>query len=379
MKIVLKAGLILQSMIKTYFSGLDQQVNHRRVLVMAVLCVASFSAYLYFVSNSTLEWKGAGTMAISNPTNNKIIDWSNERIKPDSYRIVFTGARGRSPLAMMRQSCAVESAARHNPDRQIQLYISEDDQDEIGQPLSLSTDPWLAVVDQLDNVVIVLYNETEYFSGTPMESWYKEGAWRASPFKHAHYSDYMRFLTVYRGGGLYMDLDFITLKRLDERMFWNFVAVEDDAHSTLCNAIFHFEAGHRLLEPMMPYFLSIKYNPNDYTAHGPAFLTRFFSSHCGLRMEDLVSSKCLGVRILSRHYFYPIVWQQWERYFKEADGQTMDDVSRSYGVHVWNKISRDTAVNLDSNQLYAHLARTHCPLTVSANMKDSRATNSDEH
>lgn len=299
-----------------------------------------------------------------------IIWWSPDNFKPNSNRIVFMGARGRTPLAMMRQACAIESTARYNPDRPIQLFISADDQDGIGKPLGYDTDPWISVLDQFPNVDIVLYNETDYFDGTPMESWYKEGVWRKSQFKHAHYSDYVRFLTVYRGGGLYMDLDFITLKRLDDKIFWNFVSAEDESHLHIPNAIFHFEHGHRLLEPMMTHFLWMAYNPDDYTTHGPKFMKSFFTSYCGLRMEDLIAKKCLDVRFLPHHYFFPIAWQQWNKYFKEAENETMEDIKKSYGVHVWNKKSRDAEVKFESKQVYATLVNTHCPFTRRLNSKD---------
>ena len=39
-------------------------------------------------------------------------------------------------------------------------------------------------------------------------------------------TDYIRMLTVYKGGGLYMDLDYVVLKPLDEKFLWNFFLIE---------------------------------------------------------------------------------------------------------------------------------------------------------
>lgn len=37
------------------------------------------------------------------------------------------------------------------------------------------------------------------------------------------------FIDRYKGGGMYMDLDFVTLRSFDSSLFWNFVPKEDES------------------------------------------------------------------------------------------------------------------------------------------------------
>ena len=71
---------------------------------------------------------------------------------------------------------------------------------------------WQSVLAQYPNIVVVLVNESEYFANSPLEKWYQKGEWRNSSYKNQHLSDYARILSLYKGGGMYMDLDFITLR-----------------------------------------------------------------------------------------------------------------------------------------------------------------------
>ena len=161
-------------------------------------------------------------------------DSDQELLGPNNRRIYFHETSGNNQLTL-RQSCAVESAAKENPERPIQIIMQTD----ISSINTRGT--WLNVLWNYQNVVIILINETEYFRNTPLEDWYRKGEWRQSPHKVEHFADYIRMLSSLKGGGLYMDLDFVTIKRLDIN---NFLAVEDAAVEHLSNGIFHFDYGH---------------------------------------------------------------------------------------------------------------------------------------
>ncbi len=159
-----------------------------------------------------------------------------------------------------------------------------------------------------------------------------------------------------------MDLDFITLKALDEQILWNFFPIEDKTASLLTGSIFHLESGHWIMEPIIRK-LAAGYDPNIWTDYGPTLITKTMEEHCGFKLNDAESNQCRDVQLVPNTFFYPITYGKWKTYFQEANEDTTSLLEGSYGVHVWNKLSREYPLLMGSNQLYAVLAAEHCPLT----------------
>ena len=342
------------------------------LLGVAALLIAIPSDRPFFATQPERQMKNPKTVG---RRQSFISKWSpanaNER---DSHRIYFHGARGKTALALVRQSCAVESAALHNPDRPIQLFISNQDPD--GEPtMNYSTDPWLAVLERYPNVAVVVYDESDYFSGSPFDDWYHQGAWRNSSRNGlVHLTDYWRMLSSFRGGGFYMDLDVITFKRLDPKILWNFFSLEDRAGLNFCSGIFHMEAGHWLTAAMVKQLAAKTYDPKIYSAYGPLFVKKVLATHCGLELPDLSTNMFpYDVRVLPNHFFFPIPWTDWELFWAETENsRTVVErmVGRGYGVHVWNKFSSNRTLVKGSKSIYALLAAQHCPLTFAAQAVD---------
>nr|CAD7411140.1 unnamed protein product [Timema cristinae] len=55
-------------------------------------------------------------------------------------------------------------------------------------------------------------NIEHYLEGTPLEDWYKEGALKKSRWPMSHSSDVLRFITLWKYGGTYLDLDVVVTK-----------------------------------------------------------------------------------------------------------------------------------------------------------------------
>ena len=340
--------------------------------------IGSFNCFLTMaskgnspISNEALKRIYSGKI-IMGPTQQQqhkfITTWSPSSEQPNNRRIYFHGARGKNSLATIRQSCAVESAARHNPDRPIQLFISTDDPDGKGIPMDRTSDPWLSVLERYENVRVIVYNESDYFAGTPLENWYREGLWRRSSRRGlVHLSDYWRMLSSYRAGGFYMDLDVITFKQLDEKKLRNFFSLEDKRGENICSGIFHMDHGHWLINAMVRQLAAKKYDPNIYNAYGPLFVKKILVSHCGLELPDVFTNTCPDVKVLSRTNFFPIPWEEWQIYFMEVKETFARQLTRkSFGVHVWNKLSGNQTFVKNSRNLYAQLVAEHCPLTFAA-------------
>ena len=75
-------------------------------------------------------------------------------------------------------------------------------------------------------------------------------------------------------------------------------------------------------------------------------------------------SICDGFRIFPANFFYPIHWRMWKDYFvktKFLSDKIMKKISHSYAIHVWNKFSASTPVEINSLQPYAIVAKKNCP------------------
>jgi hypothetical protein len=79
-------------------------------------------------------------------------------------------------------------------------------------------------------------------------------------------------------------------------------------------------------------------------------------------MAQLSTERCGGLQILSTSHFYPISPFTWQMLFNESSGQqVMDMIKDSFGVHVWNMLSKHETVIAGSKQPYSLMAARYCP------------------
>lgn len=130
-----------------------------------------------------------------------------ERSRLSSGNNIFfheTSCFGRSGAELnSRQACAVESAARMNPDMTVNLLFLS--------PSTPSNQTQLLVDLLLDytNVRVNRVQIADYIKDTPIEEWYASGMLSSSYWPRSHMSDVMRYLTLWKYGGIYLDLDVV--------------------------------------------------------------------------------------------------------------------------------------------------------------------------
>jgi hypothetical protein len=149
---------------------------------------------------------------------------------------------------------------------------------------------------------------------------------------YAHLADYLRFVLLFREGGVYTDMDSILLQPIDET---NVIGVEHCDQDTLdyCIHLTQFSKSDRFYLPIgtLPLFLlhsdlllvgflvlapshplifgalsyfDTRYDPNLWPC-GTIYLTLAYSR----LMQSATDDRAL-VRILPREAFYPIPWQK---------------------------------------------------------------------
>jgi lactosylceramide 4-alpha-galactosyltransferase len=103
-----------------------------------------------------------------------------------------------------RQACAIESAAAQNPDWEIFVLYAVDVGYRNTTPL-----PLIDAITTYANVNLKYVNITEYTQDTPLEKWILRRKLFESIYLNSHFSDVMRYLSLFKFGGTYLDMDVV--------------------------------------------------------------------------------------------------------------------------------------------------------------------------
>lgn len=92
-----------------------------------------------------------------------------------------------------------------------------------------------------------------YSIGTPGQDWLKSDRIFLSSHIDIHLSQYLRFLTLYKFGGIHFDLDMIVLGNIDH-LTPNFVGAESNNHTNIGAIGFDSQRfGHRIIEMVLRF------------------------------------------------------------------------------------------------------------------------------
>ncbi|KZC04750.1 PREDICTED: lactosylceramide 4-alpha-galactosyltransferase-like [Dufourea novaeangliae] len=254
-----------------------------------------------------------------------------------------------------RQACAVESAAKMNPNMNVYLFfvspsgISNQSREMFNQ---LQTYP---------NIRIRRIYPEEYVRKTPLELWYKSGVLRRSLWPRSHMSDILRYLTLWKYGGIYLDLDVVVVTSL-ERLA-NFAGAED--WDAVAAGVIGFDTstlGRRVADACIRD-LKTNYRGDIWGNNGPGVITRTVQKICSTKnVRDMTTTRCHGFKVFPPSAFYPVHYKKWEMYFETKDkNTTMKMLEKAMTIHVWNKLSRSRQIRVNSDVPYAVVAREHCP------------------
>ncbi|KAH8248653.1 hypothetical protein KR032_001812 [Drosophila birchii] len=265
-----------------------------------------------------------------------------------------------------RQACAIESAALHNPNFQVFVLFA-------GPTYRISnsnnTQPLVEAILSYSNVHLRRLNLWSYAAGTPIEEWLKDGRLFLSSYLFSHISDFLRYLTLYRYGGLYLDMDVVVLRNMEE-VPPNYTGAESNTH--LAAGVMSLAAtgfGHEIAESCLRD-LQLNFDGKDWGNNGPGVITRVAQKICGTKDIEVMQKdhkRCLGFKVFGRGAFYAVPWKQWRDFFEpERLPQTMALTKDSYVVHVWNKHSSTLKIRRGTKSAYAKYAEQNCPRAYKA-------------
>ena len=298
----------------TFFVWVGRNKKITRLKLFASFSFVVLTIALTFYTQSTADeeeiknsYKSGSHLPLRTTGSPNIINWTrpNATNASNNDRIFFHETSGRMELSF-RQCCAVESAALHNPRRPIQVFFQPQSNTNFN-----SSSAWFQVLNQYPNVQVILIDDEElYFRDSPLEDLYHKGQWRDSRWRVQHMSDYIRILSLYKEGGMYLDLDVLTLKPYDGPSFRNFVTVPGgrENEEIVTNSMLHMNRGLELIDTILK-IQAEEYDPDEYIFNGPEALTgALYRMKCNdsSTFSSRADNYCAGVHLLPYKYFHPV-------------------------------------------------------------------------
>ncbi|XP_034473974.1 lactosylceramide 4-alpha-galactosyltransferase-like [Drosophila innubila] len=259
-----------------------------------------------------------------------------------------------------RQACSIESAALNNPNFQVFVIFAN-------PKVIDKKNRFINVIQSYKNVHLRQLNIWRYAKDTPVEDWVLRDNMFLSIYPTEHTSDLLRLLTLYRFGGIYMDLDVVVLRSLEDVPL-NYVGVKFDG--LLSNAVISLEPtgiGHEVGKLFLREFQQ-NFNGSSYVFNGPMLIKRVLATICGTKsVKEMTNNPrlCHGVRVFDPSAFFVL-----QKLFYLFDPKlleiAMGKTKNSYLIHVWNNASKKCLLKVDSNTAYGKYAEQHCPKTYAA-------------
>ncbi|KAG4074488.1 hypothetical protein HA402_015777 [Bradysia odoriphaga] len=314
-----------------------------------------------------LDMEGIARRCFSNHTN---IEAQNIQLFPDIMTAMRKPSLGKSVffhetscldgIATLnaRQGCAIESAALANPTWDVFLLFASP----VGFSNNTAKVPALRALESYRNVHLRNVNLWTYAHDTPISSFIDKGELFRSKYVNSHTSDFLRYLSLYKWGGTYLDLDVIVKKSFDP-IEPNYAGAEN--LESVAAGLINFDyknMGHKIAELCLNEFQN-GFDGDDWGNNGPGVITRVLQRFCHTyNTVWMTRTRCKGFTVFPMNKVYAIDFNYWRLFFEEYFSErAMDLTENSIIVHVWNKLSSTKRLPIGSKAAYTLLAAKYCP------------------
>ncbi|XP_041978019.1 lactosylceramide 4-alpha-galactosyltransferase-like [Aricia agestis] len=249
------------------------------------------------------------------------------------------------------EMCAIESAARQHSDWKIYVLFSG--------PVTAGNfnKRSFKMLKKYPNVQFARIRILDYTKNTPVEQLVHSGSLNRSQWKVEHTSQILRFVTLYKQGGVYMDLDFVVAKPISS-LARNWVARESDTEIAAGILAFSRDSVGRDFAEEAIRELSTSFTESDWRNSGSGVVTRVLKKRCSTPHPSYMSAAtCEGFEVYGPQFFYPVEWKNARSYFQKGDL----NVQNAYTYHLWSHITRKFDVYIGSP--YERLTKRYCPDT----------------
>ncbi len=295
---------------------------------------------------------------------------SDEISNPPDLNIIFTETNSTRKFMSFKELCAIESAAKNNPEStvlvlSINAVIKEQD-----------------LLEKYKNIKLKLVKLNDTFYNTTLHDWWfsKKLDTAKDPYYHiSHLSDALRFTFLFKYGGVYSDLDTITIKNYQFLRKFNGFGTSYEA-SDIQAGVLHFTKEHPFIRKCLESFAK-NYDGRVWAANGPLLLAKVINSYCNqsnytslLFFDNILPAASVELKqnhidcdvgIFPFYIFYPYRWSEWKVLFEKNTKLLVNKFLNTYSVHFYGKMSGGEMVKVNENSLIEFFASTNCPLTYS--------------
>ncbi|KAJ6650181.1 Lactosylceramide 4-alpha-galactosyltransferase, partial [Pseudolycoriella hygida] len=174
-----------------------------------------------------------------------------------------------------RQGCAIESAALANPEWDVFLLFASP----VGFSNKTAKSAAISALELYPNVHFRNVNLWSYSMDTPISSFINGGQLFRSKYVNSHTSDFLRYLSLYKWGGTYLDLDVIVKQPFD-KIKPNYAGAESEKFVAAGLINFDYKnVGHDIAEECLYEFVR-GFDGDDWGNNGPGVITRVLQKRC---------------------------------------------------------------------------------------------------
>ncbi|CAH3898481.1 lactosylceramide 4-alpha-galactosyltransferase-like [Pieris brassicae] len=254
-----------------------------------------------------------------------------------------------------KDACSIESAARAHWNWPVYVLFNS--------PVSkeeLKKNDVLKVLMKLPNIKFARVNIEEFSMGTPAEGFVSSGVLNDTVCPIALTGGLVKYLTLYKWGGIFMDKDFIVTKSLSS-LPRNWVPKSDD-QSIGSGILAISKEGRSIAEAALR--LLIKHHKNLDCANGENVMAKIVEQECSTPNPiSNAAISCNGFEIYGPQFFYPIESQRVMEYSEPGELQGYET---AYTYYLWSKMRIGTGIKKRIGSRYSKLTRKHCPAIYNA-------------
>ena len=201
-------------------------------------------------------------------------------------KILFVESSGKVCLTR-RQLCSVESAALHNPNITVIVFISTKPEfkrfpSSVPPPKDKfrDCDSTLRIL-QLPNIRMVVDTMSNFLKGTDLYDWVESGVFYTSEYSMFHAGDVLRAALLKRHGGIFLDLDCMVLKPIGHLMN----TVGKNENNWLDAGVVAFERDHPFIDHLIKRIIA-NFKADLHVSVGPEAVTQAAKGLCGITRFD---------------------------------------------------------------------------------------------
>lgn len=260
--------------------------------------------------------------------------------------------------------CGITAAARNNPEKSIVVFMHDAESSWPDQSKCFGKEK---------NVFVVELDLEQMFEDTELSDWYHDMDQWANPghrnpktcFTEQNLGNAARLALLYKHGGLYLDLDMITINNIDvvgDR------AVGLQSEDMANTAAMSFPPKDRFMKLLISQFIS-EFKNCAWGLNGPARLSNVLES-LGCIASSLnrsPSEECERLNIHDTKKFYPHRGVEFlkQSFTDEEWVENMDQyisVQKTFAIHLWNRNSgkKTTEIGPGSVTGYERLLVQEC-------------------